>query len=40
VTIPAFENVHVYPFVAELLGLTAPQGIDGRSGWLKESVIE
>ncbi|SDL85504.1 alkaline phosphatase D [Catalinimonas alkaloidigena] len=29
VIVPAFENVHVYPFVAELLGLKTPR-IDGR----------
>ncbi|MBM3814326.1 MAG: alkaline phosphatase family protein [Acidimicrobiia bacterium] len=30
VRVPAFENVHVYPLVAHLLGLKAPEGIDGR----------
>ncbi|WHZ21092.1 MAG: Alkaline phosphodiesterase I / Nucleotide pyrophosphatase [Nitrospira sp.] len=34
-TIPAFENVHIYPFLAELLRLTVPEEIDGRAGWLK-----
>ena len=29
VTIPAFENIHVYPFLAELLGLE-PAPVDGR----------
>jgi hypothetical protein len=28
-TIAAFENVHVYPFLARLLGLRPAQGIDG-----------
>lgn len=28
--IPAVENVHVYPFVAALLGLTPPPDIDGK----------
>jgi alkaline phosphatase D len=26
----AFENVHVYPLVARILGLTPPPDIDGR----------
>ena len=29
VQIPAFENVHVYPWIARLLGLTPAGGIDG-----------
>ncbi len=29
-TLPAFENVHVYPLVARLLGLVPAPGIDGR----------
>lgn len=29
-TIPAFENVHIYPLIARLLGLTPPADIDGR----------
>ncbi len=28
--IPAFENVHIYPLVAHLLGLEPAEGIDGR----------
>jgi alkaline phosphatase D len=28
-TIPAFENIHVYPLVAKILGLPLPE-IDGR----------
>lgn len=28
--VPAFENVHVYPFVARLLGIEPAAGIDGR----------
>ncbi|MCH7412724.1 ectonucleotide pyrophosphatase/phosphodiesterase [Belliella sp. R4-6] len=27
--IDAFQNIHVYPLIAELLGLPIPQGIDG-----------
>jgi hypothetical protein len=30
VAIPAFENVHIYPLIARLLGLTPPPDIDGR----------
>ncbi len=29
VKIPAFQNIHVYPFVAQLLGITPPPAIDG-----------
>ena len=39
-TIPAFENVNVYPLIAHILGLTVPQTIDGSfrtfSGTLKK----
>lgn len=37
--IPAFENVHIYPFVAHLLGLEPAADIDGRLEVL-ESVLE
>jgi predicted AlkP superfamily pyrophosphatase or phosphodiesterase len=30
VNIPAFENVHIYPLVAHLLGIEPADGIDGR----------
>ena len=33
--IPAFENVHVYPLIAHILGLTPPVGIDGSLKVLK-----
>lgn len=33
--IPAFENVHVYPLVAEILGLNLQETIDGRLKVLK-----
>jgi predicted AlkP superfamily pyrophosphatase or phosphodiesterase len=29
-TIPAFENVHIYPMIAQILGLTYTEEIDGR----------
>jgi len=28
-TIPEFQNIHVYPFIATLLGIPVPQNIDG-----------
>ncbi|MCS4435027.1 ectonucleotide pyrophosphatase/phosphodiesterase [Aquiflexum gelatinilyticum] len=28
--IPAFENIHIYPLLATILGLPIPQGIDGK----------
>ncbi len=34
----AFDNVHVYPFVLKLLGLSAPQSMDGRLEVL-ESIV-
>ncbi|MEZ4852322.1 MAG: ectonucleotide pyrophosphatase/phosphodiesterase [Bacteroidia bacterium] len=33
--IPSFENVHVYPLVAEILGLKVTEEIDGKLGVLK-----
>ena len=33
--ISPFENVNVYPLVARILGLTLPEGIDGKPGVLK-----
>lgn len=29
-TIPAFHNVHIYPFIAKILGVPVPDGIDGK----------
>jgi len=40
VAIPAFENIHIYPFLAELLNLTIPDDIDGRAGWLKGLITD
>jgi hypothetical protein len=40
VTIPAFENVHIYPFHVEVLNLNIPSDIDGRPGWLKQLITE
>lgn len=39
-TIPAFENIHIYPFLAEQLQLTIPKDIDGRAGWLKDLISD
>lgn len=36
--IQPFENVHVYPFIAQLLGLTIQHNIDGRSEVLREVI--
>lgn len=37
--IPAFENIHVYPFVAHLLGLE-PAPVDGRLEVLEETLLQ
>jgi predicted AlkP superfamily pyrophosphatase or phosphodiesterase len=29
-TIPAFKNIHIYPLVCHILGLTIPEDVDGR----------
>jgi predicted AlkP superfamily pyrophosphatase or phosphodiesterase len=34
-TIPAFDNVNVYPLIAHILGLSVPEGIDGKLEVLK-----
>ncbi len=36
--LPAFENVHVYPLVAKILGLTIPSNIDGNPEVLMEVI--
>lgn len=38
-TIPEFQNIHVYPFVASLLGITVPANIDGDAKVL-EGIIK
>ncbi|MEO7501436.1 MAG: ectonucleotide pyrophosphatase/phosphodiesterase [Gemmatimonadaceae bacterium] len=38
VMIPPFENVNIYPFLTELLGLTPASDIQGRRGWLANQV--
>jgi alkaline phosphatase D len=29
-TVEEFQNIHIYPLIAHILGLTAPSGIDGQ----------
>jgi hypothetical protein len=36
--IPTFENIEIYPWLTELLGLKQAGGIDGRSGALRELI--
>lgn len=38
-TIPEFQNIHVYPFVATLLGISVPKDIDGDAKVL-EGIIK
>ncbi len=38
VMIPPFENVNIYPFLTEILGLTPAPDIQGRRGWLASQV--
>jgi predicted AlkP superfamily pyrophosphatase or phosphodiesterase len=39
VTLPDVENVEIYPFMAELLGLSPAAGIDGHPGRLRGMVM-
>ena len=39
VSIPEIDNVDVYPLLAELLGLRAADGIDGRPGHIRRLVM-
>ena len=38
VTIPAFQNIHIYPLMAEILGLPLP-AIDGNPEVLKSILV-
>jgi hypothetical protein len=29
-TVEEFQNIHIYPLIAHILGLTMPAGIDGQ----------
>jgi predicted AlkP superfamily pyrophosphatase or phosphodiesterase len=37
-TVPRVENIDVYPFMAELLGLRPAPGIDGRAGAIRRAL--
>lgn len=37
-TIVPFENIHIYPFIAEVLGIEASNQIDGERGFLKQQL--
>lgn len=37
--IPPFENVNIYPFLTEILGLTPGPGIEGKPDWLRSQLI-
>jgi hypothetical protein len=39
-TIDAVENVDVYPFMIELLGLRMPGGVDGRPEAIRSMVLK
>lgn len=38
--IPAFENVDIYPFLAELLHVSISENIDGQAGRLSQLIME
>jgi len=38
-TIPAFENIHVYPLICSLLGITAAKNIDGNPSVLQSIIL-
>ncbi|MGE0590027.1 MAG: ectonucleotide pyrophosphatase/phosphodiesterase [Cyclobacteriaceae bacterium] len=31
ITIPSFQNIHIYPLIAKILGMEPPKGIDGKA---------
>lgn len=39
IEIPKFDNIHVYPLIAEILGITSPSNIDGKLSVL-ESILK
>ena len=39
-TIAPFENIHIYPFIAELLGIEPSGQIDGEWGLLRKRIIQ
>ena len=40
ITVPAVENVDVYPFLTEVLGLTPATKLDGRPGHIRDLVMQ
>jgi predicted AlkP superfamily pyrophosphatase or phosphodiesterase len=40
VRLEAFENIHIYPFAAKVLGLTAPDSIDGNLNVLQKLLLD
>ncbi len=40
ITVPAVENVDVYPFLTEVLGLTPATQLDGRPGHIRDLVMQ
>ncbi len=39
-TIAPFENIQIYPFLAEILALKAARGVQGKAGWLRRAVMQ
>ncbi len=39
-SIPVFQNIHVYPMLCKLLGLPIPEGIDGKLEVLEAIIID
>lgn len=38
--IPSFENIEIYPWLTEILGLRPASGIDGRRGYLRDLIAK
>lgn len=39
-TIPSFQNIHIYPLICQILGLPVPEGIDGQLEMLRGTLRE
>ncbi len=39
-SIPSFENVHIYPLLAETLGIRSAPHVQGRAGWLRKRILQ
>lgn len=37
--IPAFDNIQIYPFLAEILGLKPAPLVEGKPGWLRQTLV-